>query len=120
MVGNGTIGEVSERERIASTEIRIPEASVPLRVTIRGGLAIHPTHGQSTTELLRATDEAVYESKREGRNRVTLASAPGGKFESLAAQEAGPEPKGQEPGDAGFVLESGEFALGSFGEGKER
>jgi len=107
------------RERIATNDIRIPGADVPLRVTISGGLAIYPAHGQSTTELLRATDEALYISKSQGRNRVTLAPSPDGKNEFLAGQEASPAPPGTERGDAGFVLEAGEFALGSFDEGRE-
>ena len=99
------------RERIATTDIRIPGADAPLRVTISGGLAIYPVHGQSTTELLRATDEALYLSKSQGRNRVLLASSPG-----LAANPVIPGP---EHDDAGPVLEAGEFALGSFDEGRE-
>ena len=36
-----------------------------------------PTHGQSTTELFRAADAALYEAKRQGRNRILLATSVG-------------------------------------------
>lgn len=38
------------------------------------GLAIYPQHGQSTTELIAAADQAMYRAKTEGRNRYCLAS----------------------------------------------
>ena len=65
------------REMISTTGIPIPGSEVPVRITISGGLAIFPSHGQSTTELFRAADEALYESKRQGRNRVLLATSVG-------------------------------------------
>jgi diguanylate cyclase (GGDEF)-like protein len=65
------------REKISTTDIPIPGTDVPVRITISGGLAMFPTHGQSTTELFRAADEALYESKRQGRNRILLAASVG-------------------------------------------
>lgn len=65
------------REMISATDIAIPGTEVPVRVTVSGGLAMFPTHGQSTTELFRAADEALYESKRQGRNRILLATSVG-------------------------------------------
>jgi diguanylate cyclase (GGDEF)-like protein len=65
------------REKISTTDIAIPGTEVPVRITISGGLAMFPTHGQSTTELFRAADEAMYESKRQGRNRILLATSVG-------------------------------------------
>jgi diguanylate cyclase (GGDEF)-like protein len=60
------------REMIAATEIRIPGQKDPIRLTISGGLAIWPTDGQSTTELLQGADVALYEAKRSGRNRTVV------------------------------------------------
>lgn len=37
------------------------------------GVAIYPTHGSNTDELLAAADRAMYESKRAGGNRWSLA-----------------------------------------------
>jgi len=65
------------REMISTTDIAIPGTEVPIRITISGGLAIFPTHGLSTIELFRAADDALYASKRQGRNRVLLATSTG-------------------------------------------
>lgn len=65
------------REKIATTDIAIPGTKVPVRITVSGGLAMFPTHGQSTIELFRAADDAMYESKRQGRNRIVLATSVG-------------------------------------------
>ena len=65
------------REKISTTDIAIPGTEVPVRITVSGGLAMFPTHGQSTTELFRAADDALYESKRQGRNRILIAASVG-------------------------------------------
>jgi diguanylate cyclase (GGDEF)-like protein len=65
------------REKISTTDIVIPGSEVPVRITISGGLAMFPTHGLSTTELFRAADDALYEAKHQGRNRVLIASSVG-------------------------------------------
>jgi diguanylate cyclase (GGDEF)-like protein len=65
------------REKISTTDISIPGTEVRVRITISGGLAIFPSHGQSTAELFRAADDALYASKRQGRNRVLLATSVG-------------------------------------------
>lgn len=44
----------------------------PLNVTCSVGVAPFPLAGQDWTTLFKATDEALYVSKREGRNRVTV------------------------------------------------
>jgi diguanylate cyclase (GGDEF)-like protein len=44
-----------------------------LRVTISGGLATFPEDGTSTTELIQSADEALYEAKQTGRNRIVRA-----------------------------------------------
>jgi diguanylate cyclase (GGDEF)-like protein len=43
-------------------------------VTISIGVAIHPQHGATATELLRVADAALYTAKREGRDRVVVAA----------------------------------------------
>jgi diguanylate cyclase (GGDEF)-like protein len=65
------------REIVSTTDIAIPGTEVPVRITVSGGLAMFPTHGQSTTELFRAADDALYESKRQGRNRIRIAASAG-------------------------------------------
>lgn len=65
------------REMIAAADIAIPGGEAPVRITVSGGLAMYPSHGQSTTELLRSADDALYESKRQGRNRILVATSVG-------------------------------------------
>lgn len=65
------------REKIASTEIVVRGTKAPLRITISGGLAMFPAHGRSTTELLQTADDALYDSKRQGRNRIRVATVVG-------------------------------------------
>jgi diguanylate cyclase (GGDEF)-like protein len=52
--------------------IMAPDSSYPITVSI--GLAAFPEDGKSIEEILWAADEALYESKRGGRNRVTLSN----------------------------------------------
>ena len=45
-----------------------------IRVTVSIGIALFGMHGNTAAALLRASDEAMYASKRAGRNRSTLAA----------------------------------------------
>jgi len=45
-------------------------------VTASIGAASFPTHAADATELVKAADDALYTSKRTGRNRVTVAATP--------------------------------------------
>lgn len=45
-------------------------------ITASIGLACHPTHGTSGQALLRAADEALYQAKRTGGNRIVIAGIP--------------------------------------------
>jgi diguanylate cyclase (GGDEF)-like protein len=63
------------REKIASTGIMVPMNDTPIHLTISGGLAMCPADGQSTPELLRAADSALYEAKRNGGNRILPAQS---------------------------------------------
>jgi diguanylate cyclase (GGDEF)-like protein len=64
------------RELIA--DFRFAEAGAqPLGcVSISGGVAEHPLDGQEASTLLENADQALYEAKKQGRNRV-LAYEPG-------------------------------------------
>ena len=48
-----------------------PEGGVRLTVSI--GVACFPQHATTPEELLRAADEALYEAKLQGRDRVVSA-----------------------------------------------
>lgn len=52
------------RQSIAKTE-------GPVEVTASAGVATFPTHAADAHALIKAADEALYESKRAGRDRVT-------------------------------------------------
>ncbi len=43
------------------------------RITVSMGVAVFPDHGQTGKALLEAADKALYVSKEEGRDRVTVA-----------------------------------------------
>lgn len=58
------------REKIEKTDL-VPESTV----TVSIGLSEFPMHTNSLPELFRLADKALYESKFEGRNRITIASA---------------------------------------------
>lgn len=62
-------------EKIAEMKLGIPGVEEPIRVTISGGIAMFPPDGQSTTELIRSADDALYDAKRSGKNKVALAKA---------------------------------------------
>ena len=56
----------AERLRRSVGEIASPES-----MTASAGVATYPTHALSLETLIKAADEALYESKRAGRDRVT-------------------------------------------------
>ena len=46
-------------------------------ITVSIGVAAFPTHGSNAETLLKAADEALYRAKKEGRDRIVVAQAPG-------------------------------------------
>jgi len=71
---------VAERIRQAVMTMVVPsntENPLP-QVTVSIGVAAYPEHGKTLEEVLQASDKALYESKRGGRNRVTAAPVPDG------------------------------------------
>ncbi|HEY5940767.1 MAG TPA: diguanylate cyclase, partial [Gemmatimonadales bacterium] len=55
------------RERVAAEDF------VGGKVTISGGIAEFPHHGHTAEAVISSADEALYEAKRQGRNRVVCA-----------------------------------------------
>ena len=44
-------------------------------VSVSIGVAVYPEHGNTSAEVLRAADQALYRAKREGRDRICLWTA---------------------------------------------
>jgi diguanylate cyclase (GGDEF)-like protein len=63
---------VAERIR---TLIEEGDTDEEMSVTASLGVAVYPTHGSDARTLLSVADRAMYESKRLGKNRVTIAQA---------------------------------------------
>jgi diguanylate cyclase (GGDEF)-like protein len=67
---------VAERIRKAVGNMKVSsttDKSLP-QLTASIGVASFPTNGQTPEEVIQASDKALYESKRAGRNRVTVAA----------------------------------------------
>jgi len=64
------------RNSISAADVRIGGIEGAVRLSISGGMALFPAHGQSVSELLHAADQALYEAKRKGRNRTVVARVP--------------------------------------------
>ena len=70
-------------------------AQQPLRaLSVSGGVAEYPYHGRDAQSLLHAADEALYEAKQKGRNRVAAAATP------KAASSPPPPPTSGRPSPA--------------------
>ena len=61
------------RVRAAISEIHLPGTDVEVTTSI--GVAGYPEHACTPDRLERLADAALYLAKRQGRNRVELASA---------------------------------------------
>ncbi len=65
---------VAERIVAATPEICGPLVNKPHRQTVSIGIALFPDHADFGDALLRKADAALYEAKRQGRNRVVMSS----------------------------------------------
>ncbi|MCB4455903.1 sensor domain-containing diguanylate cyclase [Leisingera sp. McT4-56] len=60
------------RQAVEDVVVRYGEKALP-RISISLGVAHYPAHGTMPQDLLRASDEALYEAKAKGRNQVCVA-----------------------------------------------
>ena len=65
----------AERLRAAIALLEIPVGANVLTVTASFGVATLPDHGSDWRRVMERADAALYESKRQGRDRVTAALA---------------------------------------------
>jgi diguanylate cyclase (GGDEF)-like protein len=69
----------AEAIRAAIEALQVRHHDQPLGpVTASFGVASFPAHGGDVEKLLRAADEALYDAKRSGRNRVSAKAIPAG------------------------------------------
>lgn len=66
-------------QAVAEHEFISSHLNQPFHATCSVGVARLPDNGANSELLLEAADAALYESKRQGKNRVTFASLPGKK-----------------------------------------
>ena len=64
----------AEEWRAMFERLEVPYEGQLVRATFSAGVACMPQHGTSSEAILRAADHALYESKANGRNRVTVFS----------------------------------------------
>lgn len=64
----------AEKLRLALERPFIHDSHGPIRISSSIGVALSPDHAREAGELLRFGDEAMYEAKKSGRNRVSLFS----------------------------------------------
>lgn len=73
-----TAAAIAERLRAALDHELAVNSLVRVRVSASFGVVIHPIHGASSPrELLDMADDAAYQAKRNGKNQVAIAAAPG-------------------------------------------
>jgi diguanylate cyclase (GGDEF)-like protein/PAS domain S-box-containing protein len=92
----GGLSKLADAERIArdllqlfETPLQLPEFEVAMTVSI--GVAIFPEDGHNAETLYKRADEALYEAKRNGRNRYVVGR--------LQAEQTAPTPslQGESP-----------------------
>jgi diguanylate cyclase len=72
--------DVQESESVAAgfvkqvAESTFTSSAGPVAVTVSVGLSVLPEHGKTFGELFFMADQALYQAKREGRNRVCVAT----------------------------------------------
>jgi diguanylate cyclase (GGDEF)-like protein len=63
------------RELIAAADFPARERQPLGFLSVSGGIAQYPAHGATVSALIKAADQALYEAKRTGRNRVCRAAS---------------------------------------------
>ncbi|MGE5559337.1 MAG: diguanylate cyclase [Bacillota bacterium] len=64
--------KIAERMRELVKAIEIVDHKITTGVTVSIGVAAFPTHADTERELLMAVDDALYQAKTQGRNRVCM------------------------------------------------
>ena len=88
--GDETHGyELAERLRRAVETVAVEvRGGEQVFATVSAGVASYPAGAADETELIERADDALYESKRRGRNRVTIYTGVAGERELPASLSA--------------------------------
>jgi len=85
--GEARAVEAAERIRSVIEKEQFSLKDETLRLTISIGVATYPQHGSNPDSLIDAADNALYEAKESGRNRVVLAGKMSGKKKGKTARK---------------------------------
>lgn len=66
-----------ERLRTSFAEKAAKCNLTPLSITLSGGIACYPTHGNTIEEMVKCADDAMYNAKHAGRDKVFISDAGG-------------------------------------------
>ncbi|MBD2019966.1 diguanylate cyclase [Leptolyngbya sp. FACHB-36] len=66
----------AEQIRLAFQAVQVRFGETQIDATVSGGVGIFPDHGETSSDLLRAIDRALYAAKADGRNCVKQAGQP--------------------------------------------
>jgi diguanylate cyclase (GGDEF)-like protein len=79
---------VAQALQSAVGELRAPTSEMK-RVTASIGVAVFPDHGQEMDDVVAAADLAMYQAKREGRDRIAVAPMPASEVSDLDPSHSG-------------------------------
>lgn len=68
--------ELAERLRKQVAKLLFPAGDQEFRVSISIGLSVYPDHARGKEELIESADQALYQAKHTGRNRIVCALMP--------------------------------------------
>jgi len=72
---NAAVRANALREQVKKLKLQSTNQSLGT-VTVSIGIATFPDHGVTATEVLKVADQCLYQSKKSGRDAVTLAVMP--------------------------------------------
>ena len=73
--------ELAERLRTTVERMTVDVGGTPVCTTVSIGIATYPAGAADEAQLIESADAALYESKRRGRNRVTIFAGVSGEHE---------------------------------------